>query len=323
MRFVIRADAYTQSGAGHVMRSAVIAEELIFHGFDVVFIGDTSEIPWVRDYVSTMGFSEILDTKDSFDSNPNLDILILDSYTIPANDPKISSNSWFKIVAFVDDTTPAYLANIYINAGLDTNWKPPKGASSSEFMSGIEFVQIRSSLKLVLSKESKGIESNPKLLVIGGGSDPFGFVKEMSEILRHVPLEFNATFVVSENHKERDAQNFNYIPFGFHVEDLLNDIDLVFTTAGTSSWEFLYLQKRVGIACAASNQESNYKFQTLNKMAIGIGGIDPENKWFLNQEVIFETILNSKSLKLNETHVDGLGGQRVFKAIMNLVGKIN
>ena len=58
-------------------------------------------------------------------------------------------------------------------------------------------------------------------------------------------------------------------------------------------------------------------------MAIGIGGIDPENKWFLNQEVIFETILNSKSPKLNETHVDGLGGQRVFKAIMNLVGKIN
>ena len=40
MRFVIRADAYRMSGAGHVMRSSVIAEELIDRGYEVYFVGN-------------------------------------------------------------------------------------------------------------------------------------------------------------------------------------------------------------------------------------------------------------------------------------------
>ena len=39
MRYVLRADASESIGAGHVMRSSAIAEELIARGENVVFVG--------------------------------------------------------------------------------------------------------------------------------------------------------------------------------------------------------------------------------------------------------------------------------------------
>ena len=45
MRYVLRADASKILGAGHVMRSSAIAEELITQGAEVVFVGEISDLP--------------------------------------------------------------------------------------------------------------------------------------------------------------------------------------------------------------------------------------------------------------------------------------
>ena len=43
MRYVLRADAPEFIGAGHVMRSSAIAEELIARGENVIFVGQVSD----------------------------------------------------------------------------------------------------------------------------------------------------------------------------------------------------------------------------------------------------------------------------------------
>ena len=50
MRFVFRADACANSGAGHVMRTSALAEELIANNYEVIFIGNFSEILTDKDF---------------------------------------------------------------------------------------------------------------------------------------------------------------------------------------------------------------------------------------------------------------------------------
>ncbi len=59
MRNVLRADASQSMGAGHVMRSSAIAEELISRGNNVIFVGRISNLPWVEKRIASLGFSQV------------------------------------------------------------------------------------------------------------------------------------------------------------------------------------------------------------------------------------------------------------------------
>ena len=49
MGYVLPTDASPTIGSGHVMRSSAIAEELIAWGEKVVFVGQISNLLWVRE----------------------------------------------------------------------------------------------------------------------------------------------------------------------------------------------------------------------------------------------------------------------------------
>ena len=76
------------------MRSSAIAEELIARGKEVIFVGDYSEVPWLASRISSLGFSQILSENSEFISDPESDILILDSYIIPIDHDFIQQKRW-------------------------------------------------------------------------------------------------------------------------------------------------------------------------------------------------------------------------------------
>ena len=137
------------------MRSSVIAEELISRGFDVVFIGNTDEIPWLNKYVEELGFCEILTASDIFVSDPNSDVLILDSYEIDPSTAFIQSVGWSKIIVLVDDQTPPFIGNLYIHPGSGTSWQLPASSKKTESLSGIKYLMIRKSISDLRSKMKK------------------------------------------------------------------------------------------------------------------------------------------------------------------------
>jgi len=106
MRYVIRADASLTIGAGHVMRTSAIAEELISKGDTVIFIGETSELDWVTHRIHSLGFSEIYSSAHEFSANKDSDVLILDSYILDVKDPFLNSLNWHAIVTLVDEVKP-------------------------------------------------------------------------------------------------------------------------------------------------------------------------------------------------------------------------
>ena len=322
MRFVIRADASAKIGAGHVMRVCAIAEELIARGQEVIFVGESKSLPWVLERVRGLGFSEIYEYTEEFQPDSKSDILILDSYEIDPFDVFLLRENWLRIVSIVDDATPGIFADLYIHPGSGTKWRPPTSTRHFQFLSGIEFIPIRKTLQTVRLRRQTSSKAELRILVIGGGSDSFDFCGALGSKLHKLTEQFSVTLFVQPNTSLPLDQRFTTIIIGAKIEKFLSDADLIFTTAGTSSWEFLSCGFPVGLACAVDNQVANYQYQTGERLAIGIGKTNYNGDWELDANAIQKLVANAeiraeisqKAAKI----VDGQGCFRIVDAIIRI-----
>lgn len=316
MRYILRADSSPTIGSGHVMRLSAIAEELIARGEKVIFIGQHTEIPWLASRMNALGFSQILQSSTGYISNPVTDILILDSYTLPIEDDFIQQKKWRRIVAITDELTPAYLADLIIHPGVSVNWKPDLDI---KFFSGPDFIPFRKSItKLVTTpRNSKTLE----ILVVGGGTDPFNFVDAICMTLRNVQGEFRAR-VFSNNLRITDLDSrFTVVQIGSELDEYAASAELVFTTASTTSLEFIAREVAVGIGCAVDNQREYYESLVSAEIAIPIGAFN-QGYWELDDLKIRELIYSRELRETLRQKASGLfdlkGASRIADEILKL-----
>ena len=318
MRYVLRADASQSMGAGHVMRSSAIAEELILRGNSVIFVGRISDLPWVEERIASLGFSQVYSNTYDFKSKPKSDVLILDSYDIEVEDPFVAQQNWCHIVAIVDEMTPHYSCALRVHPGLDSKWT---GNSTTPILSGPKYIPIRSSL---ISVKKSGVEESHKLkiAVIAGGSDPYGLVNEIAKVLATFSEEFIVYLFSNSIANSNLDSRFRYIEMGNRFEELTNEVDLILTTASTSSLEFLACGLCVGIACVVDNQKQNY--ETLGELGVAaqFGFRNVNNKWELDKEKIHSLISSSELrgdlLAKSKGLIDFDGARRIVDAITTL-----
>jgi spore coat polysaccharide biosynthesis predicted glycosyltransferase SpsG len=290
MRYVIRADASQAIGSGHVMRSSAIAEELIARGEDVVFVGEFSDVPWLVDRINGLGFSEIFSEAKKFSSNPEKDVLILDSYVLSVSEGSIQPNKWRAVVTIVDDMTPTYKANLLIHPGLSTNWKSIDG---TKVLSGPKYVPFRGSIQK--TKGSKDKKSIIRILVVGGGTDVFSFVGAIYHELKDFTDNFHAILFTNSNELYNLDSRFTVVPIGAELDNYALNTDLVFTTASTTSLEFIAREVAVGIGCAIDNQEEYYESLSTFGVAAPIGRV-VAGHWKFDHAKVFE-LVNSVNLR--------------------------
>jgi spore coat polysaccharide biosynthesis predicted glycosyltransferase SpsG len=315
MRYVLRADASQSMGAGHVMRTSAIAEELISRGNDVIFVGRISGLPWVEERISLLGFSQVYSDTYDFKSNPKSDVLILDSYDIEVENTFIAQQNWFHIITIVDEMTPSYFSTLRVHPGLDSNWT---GNSNTPILSGPKYIPIRYSLishKKFVAEEQQKL----KIAVVAGGSDPYGLVNEIAKILVTFSEEF-IVYLFSNSIADSNLDSrFHLIEMGNRFEELTNESDLILTTASTSSLEFLARELCIGIACVVDNQKQNY--ETLGELGVAaqFGFRYTNNKWKLDKEKIYSLISSSELrqdlLVKSKGLIDFDGARRIVDAI--------
>ena len=314
LRFIFRADASDQIGTGHTQRSLGLILELMELGYDVVFVGDTSEIPWVTDQIKSLGFSKILSNEQDFISNSKTDILILDSYVIPVDSEFINKSKWFLVVVIHDLHTPEYNSDLIIHPGVSENVTVKDNA---KLLAGPPYILLRKSIKR-LPKKSRS--SGLVVTVVGGGIDKIGFAREMSKYLKLIPGAFKVNFFTYDAPGIESDQRFTTFDFGNKLDEVGNNSDLVFCTASSTALEFVARGTAVGIVCASINQEQYY--DVLPKLGVAEAvGVFRDGKWDLDSRVIHDLIsskklrnqLSRKSLEL----IDFNGVKRVVGEIMN------
>ncbi len=319
MRFIFRADASREIGSGHVMRSSVLAEEAISRGFECIFVGEISGLAWVSEKVAKLGFSKIIEDVYSFEANFKSDVLVLDAYSIPVSDPFISKHNWKLVLTICDAFTPKYESHIEVRPGLlevhSVNQVPV-------ILSGPDNVLIRQGIGKSNKKYSDG--EVVKALIVGGGSDPFGFVPAFARVLSsmEVEVEVEVYAFTNENLPEDSRVRFVRENIGINLDSIANQVDVVFTTASTSSLEFIAKEIPTGVACAVENQACNY--DQLGKLgyALQIGVFESDQTWNFNFPQINQ-LLQSREIRnsLKEATrglIDLKGAVRVIDAVLSL-----
>lgn len=318
MRYVLRADASRSIGAGHVMRSSAIAEELIARGEVVVFVGRISDLPWVEERIASLGFANIYDNPNDFFSNNRSDVLLLDSYEISINDNFIAPENWRHIVAIVDELTPNYHCSLRIHPSLDSSWI---GESKAPILAGPQYIPFRSSL----SKKIARTVQDPrklKIIVVAGGSDPHNLVLEIAKALIIFPEPFEAYLFSNSSSAVALDNRFHYLEIGSMLDKMSSNADLVLTTSSTSSLEFIARGFCVGVACAVENQRQYYDSLGQLSVAAQIGLRTPALGWNFDLETIrmlvsqpdFRESLTMKAVGLIDFH----GASRIADAITAL-----
>jgi spore coat polysaccharide biosynthesis predicted glycosyltransferase SpsG len=245
MRFIFRADASRKSGSGHVMRSSVIAEEAISRGIDCIFLGTITGLDWVSGRISNLGFSLVTTDVNLVQVNSDTDVLILDSYSVSVSDPFIAKKNWKFVLSICDAITPKYDADIQLRPELsDVQF----GQEIPSVLSGADHVLIRKGIRKSTRKKLKG--DILKILVVGGGSDPFGFVPAVAKILTSVNIEMEVHLFTDSMIQDESLLRFVSHRIGSELDLIADHIDVVFTTASTSSLEFIAREIPTGIACA-------------------------------------------------------------------------
>jgi spore coat polysaccharide biosynthesis predicted glycosyltransferase SpsG len=297
------------------MRSSAIAEELITGGEEVFFVGEISDLPWVERRIARLGFNGIYAKCNDFISKPETDVLILDSYDIPLTDEFIAPKNWHRIISIVDQVTPNYHCSLRIHPGLDSNWT---GGSRIPILSGPRYIPFRSSIaKSISFSYQKGRVL--RIAVVAGGSDPFELVHKIARILVEFSEEIEVLLFSNNTSDLIGDPRFCYVELSEDFDELTREVDLILTTASTSSLEFLARGFCVGIACAVDNQQQY--FDNLGELGVAsqIGSRSADNNWDIDKEKI-HLLVTSNELRENlkskaKGLIDFQGASRIVHAI--------
>lgn len=313
MRHVYRADASGEIGAGHVMRISAIAEESIFRRIESIFIGKIDNLKWVDERIKHIGFSSFIEKPDTFKCKKS-DVLIVDSYKISNQDKSLIEQNWSKVVNIFDKYTPEYQSDLKIHPGIREDWKSD---SKTKILAGLKYIPIRKSL----TRNFKEFESEPlKILISGGGSDANRFTSTIIELISLIDHPFHA-YVLTNHLKDAVDERFTQITLGSDFDGITSKVDLVFTLAGTSAFEFLAMGLPIAVGCSVENQKSNYDLLADKKMALPIGFFD-KSVWQFDYDLITKII---KSPKIRTSYrsnclgtIDLFGAKRIVDAICGL-----
>jgi spore coat polysaccharide biosynthesis predicted glycosyltransferase SpsG len=277
MRFIFRADASKEIGSGHVMRCSVLAEEAISRGYETIFVGTISDLDWVSARILNLGFSSLIEKEEDFVVNPETDILILDSYEISELSPFISPTNWRYILSISDEITPEYKANATLVPSLQIN---SNASSTTRVLSGPDFILVRSGIMKSRKVES---ESGPlRVMIVGGGSDPFKFVKEISGVISNLGLHLELHCFTDDELPESESVVVFRHSIGPDFDKWAKEVDLVLSTASTTCLEFIGMEVPIGVVCAVNNQQNYYN--QLGKLGYvsQIGILERSGKWIFN-----------------------------------------
>lgn len=315
IRYIFRADASSQEGVGHILRSIGIIEELISQNHTVYFIGQITDAPWVLKKIESLGFAKILSKESDFEPNSNFDVLILDSYTLEIDSNFVKMDNWKSIVLIFDEFTPKYQAKLGVHPGIRNEWKLE---NLSKIVSGPRFIPLR---KNILKIENSFDEENLVITVLGGGTDSKNFVPEMAKILKNIPGIFTVNLFTNKPNEVVSDHRFKVFKLGNSLDLVGNKTHLAFSTASTSSLEFIARECALGICCTTQNQESYYNDLYALGLAEQIGRYS-DGKWDLNKEII-ELLVTSKEYRTNckkntVGYLDFDGAKRVVQEITSL-----
>ena len=268
LNILIRCDASSTIGIGHVMRDLVLADTLVNKGFSVHFACINLEGNLISK-IECSGFQVFTLNSHSATELVQLlqtstyDWLVLDHYGIDINFEKnIKKELDIRVLSF-DDTYNKHYCDILLNHGFQAKATTYQSLvdSNTKVLCGQKYTLVHHSFlkKHIPSKKVKTIKS---ILITIGGSDNKSFSLTLVRLLKKINPKLKVTLVTTTvNPKllnlknKRPVYGYKLLINSNNMAELMKKHDLVITASGGTLFEVFALNKVFINLSVASNQD--------------------------------------------------------------------
>lgn len=337
---LVRADANSRIGSGHVMRCLALAQAWRRKGGSVTFAMTPGAGP-LEQRLDSEGFSRaVIDATPG--SNEDLEQtvaaahaanarhLVVDGYEFGAEYRSGLAGS-DRTLLTVDDCADLgpYSGALVLNQNLAAQAEMyEQGSALPRLLLGSRYVLLREEFLIEDTAQVPNVATN--LLVTLGGSDPEGITGTVVESLQHVPTHLQVTIVLGAHNAQRGALEAAAASLPHQVEFLENvtamaplllSAHLVVTAGGATCWEICRLGLPAIVTTAAANQEPN-------SLALGKIGAMHDAGWYHQlsppelgariQALVVESNARRTMQERQQNLIDGQGADRVVAALLEV-----
>lgn len=311
------------------MRALTLSAEARKRGWSTTFAGDLDDT--ARRLLEDQGVGEAHSIKVGKQAQalPRLvddlhpDVIHVDSYLPESGvfEPgdRVLSN-------MQDGTFGVRPADLTIDPTLDAeSWTVGGGAAH---LAGVAYAPIRDQVRAVRGRWSLA-GGRPRVLLVLGGTDPFGFTPRLLEAMLDGDQDLELTVVAPAAVQDETRRIAAPVRDRVTVKGFLPELpaaavehDLVISAAGTSVWDLACMGVPAAIACVTDNQLRGYDAAVDRGIAVGIGHF-PGAEWNDAANEVLDVLADESRLReLSRTGmaaVDGLGAWRIVGAWESLL----
>lgn len=306
---LFRFDASPLIGAGHAIRSCVIADALIEKGWICKVIA-TSE---TYDFITSLERFSRIEPTEFYNAPLHCDLLVIDHYDLDKEYEKYFRPFAKKIMVIDDLVNRKHACDILVDQtyGRDADDYKELVPENSKIFAGSEYVLLRNGFiemrpqALAKRRNTKEIK---KVLISMGGSDSHNHTLKALDMLKEagfigeivVVLGFNAPYYSEVENHLKALSNKSEIHIDANMPQLIYEADLAIGAAGSGIWERYCLGLPQVLMVVADNQKSNFisieQLGLIEPLSVLLGRDSP----------------NDLSQKLN---LDGFGVNRILSEL--------
>lgn len=277
MRFLIRADASTTIGAGHVVRCVTLAKALQLAGHEILFV--TRQSPGhLTAWIEAAGIRCLPLSKTPLDetgdadevlsrlgAQPSFDWVIVDHYALGVRWETSLRASAERIMA-IDDLGRQHASDAILDQNFHNHlhsYYAQNNSATGCLWLGPEYALVRPEFAtlrpLALARRNGQLD---RILVCMGGSDEENETSKVIEGLSQLPTELSMDIVIGAGNPHRaslEATCHRLPRTTLHIQtdrmaELMTIADCAITTGGGTTWERCVLGLPGLVTTAADNQ---------------------------------------------------------------------
>lgn len=308
-----RFEASPNVGAGHAMRSTVIADALIEKGWDCKIVTRHESY----DFIKNLERFKRVEPDDFYKNQPECDFLVLDNYDLDHTYESHFRLSAKKIMVIDDLADRKHDCDILLDQTYGRNAEDYKKLvpDNCEILAGSDYVLLRKEfieLRPKALEKRKHTKEIKRILVSLGGSDPKNFTLKALQMIKDsdfkgaidIVLGFSAPNIDAVKKYADNMENDYTIHTNADMPKLIYDADLAIGAAGSSVWERCCLGLPQVLMVTADNQCNVYSQLLADKLVLNFS---IENLKFqkVTQSVKMSEVGNRQSINIILTLVTG------------------
>ncbi|RME97647.1 MAG: UDP-2,4-diacetamido-2,4,6-trideoxy-beta-L-altropyranose hydrolase, partial [Chloroflexi bacterium] len=287
---IIRADANTQMGTGHVMRCIALAQAWQDKGGEVCFVS-AFELPAIETRLINEGFNIIFlnvepgsrsDAEQTAHHSHKLngEWVVVDGYHFDGDYQKAIKDAGLKLLS-IDDYGHAshYHANIVLNQNIyATEALYTNRESDTRLLLGSEYVLLRREFWRWRGWQREIPDVASKILVTLGGSDPNNVTLKIIQALNYIStITLDIVVVVGgsnphqaslQNTANKSRHKIRLVHNVTNMPELMAWADIAISAGGSTCWELAFMGLPNLIVILADNQR--FIAEKLSQMGIAV-----------------------------------------------------